>query len=468
MAPRYVHHVDTDGTVFILVHGAEDYHPETDSGRYIFVASPDGIVLLVPRRTTLRSRLFKMPQRQDPSKKEKMEEISRFRLGNQSCFTEIFKQIMGHGDPGMRRGASIAKIVAAVERLERMQRMSGFHGRGMSLPTTTSLHAWATEDARIVFFNAEGTPEVTTSSDPSSLGEVTHYGLAFIELRDVHSFATAYVKAEARGEPLTHDAVKIHAYHFTTQNTNREDFRYESRRNRFKFGIPLLRCVLDIRTTMDDLLAQRPYVLGFHDASGDIKRWTALNLQHQPLWMIDTRDLLQVVKPTTAETYGRCIPSLLDLVSATRIQPEGQIEIPKGFYHIAGNDAFFSVKAMAASLAQYVRREGDGYGNRREREAYLYLPCTRGLLAALDSVGEQQIEDAIHRYLAADLGQNAVLKSVLGKRQCPFTDEARKSDAADEDDSKDGQASEEMDKPERSRLELVACRETTCGYLIIR
>jgi hypothetical protein len=352
----------------------------------------------------------------------------------------------------------VDKLALTRERLNRMARMAGLHFDPVSgfhygpLRTTAIPLKFETQKIRLVAINIEPKADPPSTDFPSELGYAMHIGVSILKVQDLHNYA----KRKLDGTLTASDRVDVSCYQFTLGNSKEPSLeKYLKSRIKFKFGSAVFVDLESTRKQLEDLLNDKagPWVMLAHNGAMDRKFFKILNLSCNPLWTVNTEALLPAVLDPDdwkeVRSYGPN-PALHRVFKATRpvSPPCGALPLPhSSTFHMAGNDALYTLMSTVGAVALWVRRFGNDTeeeegnekdGNKKDeirkeknekeehKKQYLELPETMALLAALDAVGVPQISRVTAQALSSKLHA-----TVLGKRKSSTKDDPEPSTTDD-------------------------------------
>lgn len=200
------------------------------------------------------------------------------------------------------------------------------------------------KDLLLVSLDVES--KVNSCIENSDLGYIFHCGISILDNRALCGYSKAIALANRDTAHTKLAPPKLDTYHFSVGNAgDPANKKYLDKRHRCKYNTEHHMTTSSAVTRIHEILDSRPFVLVTHGGYTDYRFWNTLHIDREPPWTIDTGAIVHSCYPDNFSSKGS--PTLKVILNFLRI-PYGKKQL-----HVAGYDAFFTLRALLLMAAHY-------------------------------------------------------------------------------------------------------------------
>lgn len=184
-------------------------------------------------------------------------------------------------------------------------------------------------------------------AEKAGLGYIFHCGISILDTRVLCDYSRVISLAKRNIAHPKPTPPRLDTYHFSVGNTaDPINKKYLNRRRRCEYNAEHHMTTASAVAHIHKILDSRPFVLVTHGRCTDYRFWNTFHIDREPLWIIDTGAIVHRCYPDSFSSVGS--PTLKAILNFLRI-PYGNRQL-----HIAGYDAFFTLRALLVMAAHYV------------------------------------------------------------------------------------------------------------------
>ena len=234
----------------------------------------------------------------------------------------------------------------SLSRLTLLRAAVGLHSSTEVVPLGIDAQWLAPGIKDMVFVSIDVEFKLDSCPEKSNLGYIFHCGISLLDNRALCDYSRAISLANRDNVPTKPDPPRLDTYHLSVGNTSDStNKKYLQRRRRCKYNAEHHMTTASAAAHIHKILDSRPFVLVTHGGCTDYRFWNTFHIDREPLWTIDTGAIIHRCYPDNFSSKG--FPTLKMILNFLRIPYEN------GQLHVAGYDAFYTLRALLVMAAHY-------------------------------------------------------------------------------------------------------------------
>lgn len=235
----------------------------------------------------------------------------------------------------------------SLSRLTLLRAAVGLHSPTEVVPFGIDAQWLAPGIKDLLFVGLDVESKLDSCAEKSDLGYIFHCGISILDNRALCDYSRAISLANRDTAHMKQpERPRLDTYHLSVGNTSDPtNKKYLQRRRRCKYNAEHHTTTASAAARINRILGSRPFVLVTHGGCTDYRWWNAFHIDREPLWTIDTGAIVHCCYPDNFSS--KWSPTLKVILDFLRIPYEN------GQLHVAGYDAFYTLRALLVMAAHY-------------------------------------------------------------------------------------------------------------------